>query len=174
MKNYDELRLVASPQAEGGPPWTIYVHGGPRGIPANLIGVLETVDPQVSKDDLRTLRDGAFWPNAAALKQIGERVWLLNHVSNDVGGPFRASFAVYVREKATTPAIYRDALPPVFATRTISLRGFDADGDLKDAALAAGDGIDPAIRAMLARPEIAFINAHNAAAGCFAARIVRD
>lgn len=106
--------------------------------------------------------------------EIGERVWLLNHVSNDVGGPFRASFAVYVREKATTPAIYRDALPPVFATRTISLRGFDVDGELKDAALAAGDAIDPAIRAMLARPEIAFINAHNAAAGCFAARIVRD
>mgnify|MGYP002777417752 CR=1 FL=1 len=29
-------------------------------------------------------------------------------------------------------------------------------------------------RATLGRPEIAFINAHNAAAGCFAARIVRD
>lgn len=106
--------------------------------------------------------------------EIGERVWLFNHVSNDVDGPFRASFAVYVRDGAEAAAVYRDALPPVFATRTISLRGFDAEGALKAAELASGDAIDPTIRAMLDRPEIAYLNAHNAAAGCFAARIVRD
>jgi hypothetical protein len=33
---------------------------------------------------------------------------------------------------------------------------------------------DAAIRTLLANPEIAYINAHNAAAGCFAARIERD
>ena len=33
---------------------------------------------------------------------------------------------------------------------------------------------DEAIRALLADPGIAYINAHNAAAGCFAARIERD
>lgn len=103
----------------------------------------------------------------------GEEVLLLNHVSNKADGPFRSAFAIYVRE-AAEPALFRDSLPPVFATRTISLRGFDADGDLRAAELAAGNAIDSAIRAMLARPEVAFINAHNAAAGCFAARIVRD
>lgn len=105
--------------------------------------------------------------------EIGETVLLFNHVSNDVAGPFRSSFAIYVRDGAQA-ARYRDSLPPVFSTRTISLRGFDAEGDLKAAELVAGEGIDPAIRAMLDRPEIAFINAHNAAAGCFAAKIVRD
>jgi hypothetical protein len=33
---------------------------------------------------------------------------------------------------------------------------------------------DAAIRTLFDRPEIAAIHAHNAAAGCFAARIVRD
>ena len=33
---------------------------------------------------------------------------------------------------------------------------------------------DPAIRALFADARIAYINAHNAAAGCFAARIERD
>jgi hypothetical protein len=106
--------------------------------------------------------------------EVGETVLLLNHASNDVAGPFRSTFAIYVREAASRAAEYRNALPPVFATRTISLRGFDEAGDLRTAELASGEGIDPAIRAMLDRPEIAFINAHNAAAGCFAARIVRD
>lgn len=141
--------------------------------------LIEGVDPIAAKAAGARLVDvtsNPGFPCRTSLEdaEIGERVWLLNHVSNDVGGPFRASFAIYVRETAAAPAIYRDALPPVFATRTISLRGFDAAGDLKDAALAAGEGIDPAIRAMLTRPDIAFINAHNAAAGCFAAKIVRD
>ena len=140
---------------------------------------IEGLDPQVARSPgarLVTATRSPGFPCRATLEDAapGERVWLLNHVSNDVAGPFRASFAIYVRESAGESAVYRDSLPPVFAARTISLRGFDADGDLKDAALAVGDAIDPAIRAMLDGPEIAFINAHNAAAGCFAAKIVRD
>lgn len=103
----------------------------------------------------------------------GEEMLLLNHVSNDTPGPFRAAFAIYLRERAEA-VTFRDSLPPVFATRTISLRGFDAAGDLRAAELVAGETIDPAIRSMLERPDIAFINAHNAAPGCFAAKIVRD
>lgn len=106
--------------------------------------------------------------------EVGERLWLFNHVSNDVDGPFRSAFAIYVRETALEAVVYRDALPPVFATRTISLRGFDEDGDLRTVELVAGESIDPAIRAMLDRSDVAYINAHNAAAGCFAAKIVRD
>lgn len=138
---------------------------------------IQGLDPAVPEDArLATVTSKPGFPCRATLEdaEIGERVWLFNHVSNDVAGPFRASFAVYVREAAAEAAVYRDALPPVFATRTMSLRGFNAAGDLRAAELAAGDCIDSAIRAMLDRPEIAFINAHNAAAGCFAAQIVRD
>jgi hypothetical protein len=54
------------------------------------------------------------------------------------------------------------------------LRGFDREGALAEARLAAPGDADAAIRALLAVPAIAYINAHNAAAGCFAARIERD
>ena len=40
--------------------------------------------------------------------------------------------------------------------------------------VAAPGEVDAAIRALLADSRIAYINAHNAAAGCFAARIERD
>lgn len=103
----------------------------------------------------------------------GETVILFNHVSNDVAGPFRASFAIYVREGADR-AVFRDALPPVFQGRTISLRGLDRGGNLKAAMLATTDDADSKIRTMFDDAGIAVIHAHNAAAGCFAATIVRD
>jgi hypothetical protein len=62
----------------------------------------------------------------------------------------------------------------VFEGRTLGLRGFDAEGMLRGALLALPGEADPKIRALFERPEIETIHAHNAAAGCFAARIVRD
>ena len=65
-------------------------------------------------------------------------------------------------------------LPPVFAGRTLSLRGFDAEGMMRDARLAIPGEADAAIRELLGRPEIAVIHAHNAVRGCFSARIERN
>jgi len=104
--------------------------------------------------------------------RTGDPLMLVNHVHHDVAGPYRSAFAIFVREGAEQ-AIYEDRCPPCFAGRTLSLRGFDGDGALAEARLAGPGEADAAIRALLAVPEIAYINAHNAAAGCFAARIER-
>jgi hypothetical protein len=104
----------------------------------------------------------------------GESLILFNHVSHDVPTPFRSAYAVYVREIAAGPACYVDEPPPVFAGRALGLRGFDSEGMLSGALLALPGEADEKIRELFDRPEIATIHAHNAAAGCFAARIVRD
>ena len=104
----------------------------------------------------------------------GDSLILFNHVSHDVGTPYRSAFAIYVREDAQAPACYRDEVPPIFHHRTLGLRGFDAQGMLKAALLTDGGEADAGIRALFERPEIATIHAHNAAHGCFAAQIVRD
>ena len=104
----------------------------------------------------------------------GERLILFNHVSHDVPTPYRNAYAVYVRESARTPACFVDELPPVFTGRALGLRGFDAEGMLRGALLALPGEADGQIRALFERPEIETIHAHNAAAGCFAAKIVRD
>ena len=104
----------------------------------------------------------------------GERLILFNHVSHDVRTPFRSAYAIYVRESARAPACFVDELPPVFAGRALGLRGFDSEGMLRGALLALPGEADGKIRTMFERPEIEMIHAHNAAAGCFAARIVRD
>ena len=103
----------------------------------------------------------------------GERLLLVNHASNAVDGPYRSAFAIFVRQGAAS-AVYEDECPPCFAGRTLSLRGFDKQGALAEARLSPPGEADAAIRALLADPGIAYINAHNAAAGCFAARIDRE
>ena len=107
-------------------------------------------------------------------REIGERALLLNHVSHDVPGPYRASHAIFVTEGEVQAANYVDEVPPVFATRVLSLRGFGADGMMVDALLVQPGGADAGIRKLLADPAIETVHAHNASRGCFAARIERN
>ncbi|KMS59213.1 hypothetical protein V474_08345 [Novosphingobium barchaimii LL02] len=105
--------------------------------------------------------------------RAGESLILLNFTSHDVANPYRSAHAIYVREDTEQAQAFVDCLPPVFSGRALSLRGFDAQGMLHAASLAAPDEADVAIRALLAIPQVACIHAHNAAYGCFAARIER-
>jgi hypothetical protein len=102
----------------------------------------------------------------------GDRLILLHHTSHDVATPYRSAYAIFVREGAV-PAEYVDAIPPVFEGRPLGLRGFDAGGMLRDARLAAPGEAEARILDLFANPEIAYIDAHNAAHGCFAARVER-
>ncbi|BBC73709.1 conserved hypothetical protein [Altererythrobacter sp. B11] len=116
------------------------------------------------------------YPCRASLSEArrGDRVLLVHHIHHDVETPYRAGFAIYIREGAER-AEFVDCTPPVFEGRILSLRGFDHEGTLVSARLAMPGEADEAIRALLeADGRIAYIDAHNAAYGCFAARIERD
>jgi hypothetical protein len=106
-------------------------------------------------------------------RALGDEVLLLNHVSHDVANPYRASHAIFVAEGAEQ-AEFVDNLPPVFETRVLSLRGFDRDGMMADALITQPGEADEGIRKLFANPDIVTIHAHNAARGCFSAKIERD
>lgn len=105
--------------------------------------------------------------------RAGETLILLHYISHDVATPYRSAYAIYVRENVEKPAVYEGETPPVFAGRPLGLRGFGADGNLENALLALPGEADAKIRELLANPDIAYIDAHNAAHGCFAARVER-
>jgi hypothetical protein len=107
-------------------------------------------------------------------RAIGEKVLLLNHVSHDAANPYRASHAIFVTEGEEEAAEYFDQIPPVFAKRVLSLRGFDAEGMMAEAILTQPGEAEEGIRRLFANPAIATIHAHNATRGCFAARIERN
>lgn len=103
----------------------------------------------------------------------GESVLLVNHVSHDAATPYRASHAIFVSEKPRAPASFIDDIPPALDRRVLSLRAFDTAGMMIDAALAQPGEADLVVRRLLRSEEVDHIDAHNAARGCFAARIER-
>jgi hypothetical protein len=104
-------------------------------------------------------------------RPIGEQVILLNHVSHDVANAYRASHAIFVAD--VEQAEYVDEVPPVFEPRVLSLRGFDEDGMMAEALITQPGEADAGIRKLLENPAVVTIHAHNAARGCFAAKIER-
>jgi hypothetical protein len=105
--------------------------------------------------------------------EIGETALLFHHVSHAVPTPYRSAYAIFVREGAERAASFVDEAPPVFAGRPIALRQFDRDGMLIGADLALKSDACARIEAAFARTEVAYIHAHNAAHGCFVARVDR-
>lgn len=115
------------------------------------------------------------WPCRISLQDAsaGEELILLHHVSHDVATPYRSAYAIYVRSLAKNSANYVNETPPVFEGRPMAFRAFDADGMLRNANLALPGQADEKIRELFASDEIAYIHAHNAAHGCFAAKVER-
>ena len=103
----------------------------------------------------------------------GETLLLVNHVSHDGNNPYRASHAIFVSENAGQAAVYEDEIPPALERRVLSLRAFDEDGMMVEAALAQPGEADEAVRRLLANEWVDHIDAHNATRGCFAARVER-
>ena len=103
----------------------------------------------------------------------GERLLLLNFTHQPAATPYRASHAIFVLEGARAAFDRVNDLPPVMRERPMSLRGFDADGRMIEADLAAGPTLAPTIRRLLACPAVAYLHAHYAKQGCYAARIER-
>jgi hypothetical protein len=145
--------------------------------PANFVHLLGASDDALTRHGAvrmtATAKPGAPCRITLEDAEPGETLVLVNHTSH-AGGPYHASHAIFVRDGATAAASYEDDVPRVFATRTLSMRAFGADGMMADAALAAPGEADATIRQLLANPAIDHIDVHNATRGCFAAKVTRS
>ncbi len=142
--------------------------------PAAYRSLFALSDEELERRGMRrmTVTNGGF-PCRVSLvdRPIGEQVILLNHVSHDVANPYRASHAIFVAD--ADQAEFIDEVPPVFVPRVLSMRGFDTDGMMVDALITQPGEADPGIRKLFEKPDIAYIHVHNAARGCFSARVER-
>jgi hypothetical protein len=103
----------------------------------------------------------------------GETLILLNYIHQPADNPYRASHAIFVREGAETAYDRINEIPDAMRLRQISLRAFDADDLMVDADVSDGREIESVIERFFADPHIAYIQAHYAKRGCYAARIDR-
>ena len=103
----------------------------------------------------------------------GESLLLLNYTHQPADTPYRASHAIFVIEGAKERYDQIDTVPAVMRSRTLSLRGFNKDNFLVTADLAEGVSLESAIDRFFADSNVAYIHAHYAKPGCYAARIDR-
>ena len=115
------------------------------------------------------------FPDRIELRDLdpGEAAILLNYEHQRADTPFRSRHAIFVREGAEAAFDAVGVIPEVIRIRPISLRAFDAAGTMLDADLADGAALEPLIDRLFAKPGVAYLHAHYAKRGCYAARIER-
>ena len=115
------------------------------------------------------------YPDRVELRDAepGESVLLLNYTHQPASNPYRASHAIFVLEGASAAYDRVDEIPEVMRIRPMSLRAFDADDLMVDGDVVEGTRIEHLIEQFLADPRVAYLHAHYARRGCYAARIDR-
>ena len=103
----------------------------------------------------------------------GESLLLLNYLHQPGDTPYRASHAIFVRERDVAPTDLVGDIPTAMRLRPLSLRAFDARHMMVDADLVDGAEAEGLIERFLADPAVAYIQAHYARRGCYAGRIER-
>jgi hypothetical protein len=123
----------------------------------------------------RYVAEGPGFPDRIEISDPapGETLLLVNYVHQPAATPYRASHAIFVRERDVAPTDMVDDLPPAMRARPLSLRAFDASGMMVDGDLVAGGEAEGLINRFLAQPEVAYIHAHYAKRGCYAGLIQR-
>ena len=118
--------------------------------------------------------DSGF-PDRIEIRDVdpGETVLLLNYEHQPAKTPYRASHAIFVREGAEHAYDAVNTIPAPLAARWISLRAFDKAGEMLDGDLADGRELEALIERFFENPAAAYLHAHYAKRGCYAARIDR-
>lgn len=115
------------------------------------------------------------FPDRVEMRDLdfGETALLVNYVHQPADTPYKASHAIFICEGAVTAYEAVDEMPEVMRKRQLSLRAFDDHHMMVDADLVDGAHAEMVIRRLFGRAEIAYIQAHYAKRGCYAARIER-
>jgi hypothetical protein len=147
-----------------------------RGLPAEDFSHLFALsDAQLEVRNARRMmaNDGGF-PCRISLTDAtpGDQVILVNYEHHRAASPYRSSFAIYVREgEQQFDAV--GEIPQQLRKRLIALRGYDRAGMLCRADLFDGRELEAGIESVFAQSEVAYIHAHFAKPGCYAALIER-
>ena len=115
------------------------------------------------------------FPDRIALSDAepGEAMLLVHYEHQPADTPYRASHAVYVREGGAETCVVTGEVPASLRIRLISLRAFDGGDLMVEADVVDGKDLDRLIDRMFADPAVAYLHAHYAKRGCYAARIDR-
>jgi hypothetical protein len=150
-----------------------------QGLDPNLFGSLSSQKQATFNGafvEHHTVTESPGFPCRITLNDagIGETVLLVSYAHHQSTAPYAQSGPIFVTQDAVERARYVNDVPPALARRTLSLRGYNANGTMVDAVIVEGGVAGDAIELMFEDQAIVRIDAHNATRGCFAAHIIRQ
>jgi hypothetical protein len=142
--------------------------------------VLHGLDPSVA-DDLRARGGIAYvadeqpgFPCRQCLRdaEIGEELILTSYDPFTGVSPYRSASPIFLHRHSCRRDESTD-LPEQLTGRRLSVRAFDVDEMMVDAALIDGHDLEATISALLRNTAVDHLHIHNEPRGCYAARIDR-
>jgi hypothetical protein len=104
---------------------------------------------------------------------IGQELLLLPFEHQAADGPYRSTGPIFVARNAHRAELSPGEIPPSVSSRLLSVRGYDAEHQMRDAEVIEGGQLGAEIARQFANPEIRYLHLHNARRGCYACRVER-
>ncbi|MEM7297911.1 MAG: DUF1203 domain-containing protein [Bacteroidota bacterium] len=104
---------------------------------------------------------------------VGEEVLAFNYEHHKANSPYRSSGPVFVRFNVAEAVLKKNEIPQILTHRYLSLRTYDEQGMMIDAATIKGEGLENTIQEIFSNPKAAYIQVHNARPGCYNCQIDR-
>jgi hypothetical protein len=106
--------------------------------------------------------------------EIGDELLLVSYDPFDIDSPYRAASPIFLHRESCTPPPDLGVLPEQLTVRQLSVRAFDTEALMIDAAIVHGELLDETLARMFADTACDHIHVHNASRGCWAVRVDRD
>jgi len=104
---------------------------------------------------------------------VGEELLLLPFDHQPADSPYKSTGPIFVRKAASQASLDPGVIPDYVRSRLISVRAYDDQHLMTDAAVCDGNDTASLIEEMFCRQEVAYIHLHNAKPGCFSCRVNR-
>ena len=104
---------------------------------------------------------------------VGEEVLLFSYCPFHHPVPYQNLGPIFVHAHSCVPYDRPGSVPELMRRRLLALRGYDADGRMKECDVVQGAELESVVDRFFRNSEVAVIHAHNARAGCFVCTIER-
>jgi hypothetical protein len=104
--------------------------------------------------------------------EVGEELILVSFDPFTLASPYRQAGPIFLHRTDCSTNRDDSVVPEQLRRRQLSVRAFDADEMMIDAAVITGDGLADELQRFASNPETAFVDVHNATRGCWAARYI--
>ena len=106
--------------------------------------------------------------------EIGDELLLVSYDPFEIDSPYRSASPIFLHREPCSPPADLGVLLEQLTVRQLSVRAFDADALMIDAAIVQGDLLEETLARMLDDAACDHVHVHNATRGCWAVRVDRD